>query len=477
MIIGGEKMEIHVVKRGETLWGIVQGYGVDINQVILVNQLDNPDVLVVGQSLVIPNPSQEYVVTPGDNLWAIAQMYGVSVTELAQANNITDPSLIYVGALLQIPYTFHVVQVGEFLWGIAQQYGVPVNQIIDANNMISPSYIYPGQRLRIPITNRPIIDVNAYTTQLNEQGRREVLALGSNLTYLAPFMYSVQADGTITELQESQVLEAARATNTAPLLVLTNFTNNEFNSDLAATILRNPELQETLITNILEVIRAKGYRGINIDFEYVYREDRENYNAFLRRFVARFHPEGLLVSTALAPKDSADQEGLLYEAHDYEAHGNIVDFVILMTYEWGWAGGEPWAIAPINEVREVLDYAVTVIPSEKILMGVPLYGRDWEIPWQEGTFANTISPKEAVHLAARYNVPIQYNETYQSPFFTYVDENGQRHEVWFEDARSMQAKYDTVKDYNLRGISYWVLGNPFPENWAVLGDMFTIRKY
>ncbi len=177
----------------------------------------------------------------------------------------------------------------------------------------------------------------------------------------------------------------------------------------------------------------------------------------MRRVVSRLHPEGFLVSTSLAPKESAVQQGLLYEAHDYAAHGDIVDFVMLMTYEWGWAGGRPWAIAPINEVRDVLDYAVTVIPREKILMGMPLYGRDWNIPWVESTTARTISPKEAVQLAAKYGVSIQYDETYQSPFFRYMDENGQEHEVWFEDARSVQAKYDTVKEYGLRGvfIGYW----------------------
>lgn len=470
-------MEIHVVQRGETLWRIAQRYGgIDINQIILANQLENPDVLVVGQSLVIPNPVQEYVVTPGDTLWEIAQRYGVTIDELAEANNITDPSLLFVGEMLEIPYITYVVQVGEMLWGIAQQYGVSINQIIDANNGTNPSSVYPGQRIRIPLKDKPVIGVNAFITQMNEQARHEVLALGNNFTYLSPFSYQVLADGTISELHEEKILEAAEATNVAPLLVLTNFSEEGFSSDLAATILRNPELQEILITNILETIRAKGYDGINIDFEYVYPEDRENYNDFLRRLVARFHPNGLIVSTCLAPKYSADQQGLLYEAHDYEAHGNIVDFVVLMTYEWGWAGGRPRAISPISEIREVLDYAVTVIPRDKITMGVSLYGRDWEIPWQEGTIARTISPKEAVHLAAKYGVAIQYNTTYESPFFRYVDESGQEHEVWFEDARSMKAKYETVKEYGLRGVSYWVLGNPFPENWAVLGDNFRIRK-
>ncbi|MFC4559554.1 LysM peptidoglycan-binding domain-containing protein [Virgibacillus kekensis] len=469
-------MKIHVVQQGDTLWRIAQNYGSDINQIILLNQLDNPDALVIGQSLVIPETGREHVIQPGDTLWQLAQQYGVSVEELAAVNNITNPSLLFIGQLLQLPYFLYVVQPGDTVWAIAQRNGVAIDAIVQANQLTDPGRILPGQTLRIPVPEKPVTEVNAYITELGQEGRFEILSLGRYLTYVSPFTYSIQADGTLTELEEQPVLAAARATNTAPLMVITNFIESNFNSDLVATLLRNPDLQETMITNMLEILRAKNYAGVNFDFEYIYPEDRENYNAFLRRVVARLHPEGFVVSTALAPKDSADQPGLLYEAHDYAAHGEIVDFVVVMTYEWGWAGGEPLAIAPINEVREVLDYAVTAIPPEKILMGVPLYGRDWRIPWIEGTFARTVSPKEAVQLARRYGVPIQYNETYESPFFRYVDENGQEHEVWFEDARSVQAKYQTVKDYGLRGVSYWVLGIPFPENWAVLQDNFRIRK-
>ncbi|MTW86939.1 LysM peptidoglycan-binding domain-containing protein [Virgibacillus dakarensis] len=469
-------MQIHVVKQGETLWGIAQSYDANIYQIVLVNQLDNPNVLVVGQTLVVPIPYREYVVQPGDQLWSIADRRGVTVQELAAVNNITNPLLIYVGEMLVLPYFSYTIQAGDTLWSIARKYGVTVNQITQANNITPTSVLHPGQTLRIPHSNRPVTEINAYITQINEQGRAEVLALGRNFTYLSPFMYSMREDGTITQMQEGALLEAARVHGVSPLLVLTNFSGGNFDSDLAATILRNPDLQERIIANLLETIRAKGYAGVNFDFEYVYPEDRENYNAFLRRVVTRLRPEGLLVSTAVAPKISADQPGLLYEAHDYAAHGEIVDFVIIMTYEWGWAGGRPLAIAPINRVREVLDFAVTVIPRNKIMMGIPLYGRDWKIPWQEGTIARTISPKEAVQMAANYGASIQYNTTYQSPFFRYTDETGQQHEVWFEDARSVQAKYDVLKEYGLRGASYWVLGNPFPQNWAVLGDNFRVRK-
>jgi len=469
-------MEIHVIRTNDTLWNIARQYGADIEQIILLNDLQDPNTLVVGQAIVIPDPLREYVVKPGDVLWQIAARYSVSVQDLSAYNQITNPSLIFPGQLLFMPYVLYPVQQGDNLWSIAQRYGVTIQEIAQMNQLTNVSFIYIGQLLRIPNRAKPSTEVNAYTTEIDEAGRLEVLQLGRYFTYLSPFMYSMREDGTITDLQEEGLIEAAQLNEVLPLLVLTNFRNSEFDSDLAASVLRNPEVQETLITNLLAEMKTKGYSGLNIDFEYIYPEDRENYNNFLRRVVQRLHPEGFSVSTAVAPKERADQEGLLYEAHDYRAHGEIVDFVVLMTYEWGWAGGRPWAIAPINKVRDVLDYAVTEIPPEKILMGVPLYGRDWRIPWEEGTFARTVSPKEAVDLAARYGVAIKYDETYQSPFFQYTDENGQRHEVWFEDARSMQVKYDTVKQYGLRGISYWVLGNPFPQNWPVLQNNFFISK-
>ncbi|RLL41985.1 LysM peptidoglycan-binding domain-containing protein [Oceanobacillus piezotolerans] len=468
-------MRIHVVQRGESLWGISQQYNIPINQIILINEIDNPDILVIGQALVIPDLMREYVIQPGDKLESIASRYGVTVRELAAANQIMNPSLIYAGQMLVLPYFPHVVRQGESLWSIASSYGIPLTQLLQATSILNPSLIYAGQTIRIP-NIRPSIEVNAYATEFDEAGRQEVLRLGRNFTYLSSFMYSIREDGSLTELQDKPVLDAARLNGVAPLLTLTNFRNSEFNSDLAATILRSASIQETLIANVIQEIRDKKAGGINIDFEYVYPEDRENYNAFLRRMVESLHPLGYLVSTAVAPKTSADQKGILYEAHDYKAHGEIVDFVVVMTYEWGWAGGRPWAIAPINEVRKVLDYAVTEIHRDKIMMGIPLYGRDWKIPWQQGTFARTVSPKEAVQLAARYGASIQYNQTYQSPFFRYVDESDQEHEVWFEDARSIQAKYETVKEYGLRGVGYWVLGSPFPQNWPVLQSNFIIQK-
>lgn len=375
----------------------------------------------------------------------------------------------------------HVVKQGDSLWTIAHQYGISTNQIATANQLENPNALVVGQSLVIPTVSRstapkPVIDVNAYTINTGETGAREIQEVGQYLTYWMPFVYSVKEDGTLTTLDDTEMLKSAAAERIVPVMAITNFSATETGSDLAHTILSSPELQEKVITNVLAVMKEKGYQGLNIDFENVYPRDREHYNQFLQLAVDRLHPQGYSVSSALAPKTSSEQKGLLFEAHDYEAHGRIVDFVVLMTYEWGYRKGPAQAISPINEIKRVLDYAVTVIPRDKILFGFQIYARDWLLPFVEGQEAETFSSQEAVRRAIEHQVAIQYDTKAQAPFFRYTDEQGRTHEVWFEDARSAQAKFDMVKQYKLRGISYWVLGYPFPQNWLLLGDNFTIRK-
>ncbi len=420
-----------------------------------------------------------HIVRQGESLWGISQLYGVNYTQIAQVNDIPDPNRLVVGQALVIPVQglTHTVQPGESLYQIANRYGTTVQAIIQANQITNLAMIFPGTVLTIPQRFRPEIEVNAYTAIMEERGANIVREVGDDLTYLSPFSYQVQPDGTLLPLNDTAVLEAARSERVAPLLVITNFLEGRFSSDIAHTILADPALQDRLITNVLSILGQKGYYGLNIDFEYVFPEDRELYNSFLRRVVSRLHPAGYLVSSALAPKTSADQPGLLYEAHDYRAHGEILDFVVLMTYEWGWSGGPPMAVSPIDQVRAVLNYAVSEIPPDKILMGMALYGYDWTLPYVAGgQWARAVSPQQAIDLALRYHATIQYHTQSQAPYFYYYDDQQRQHVVWFEDARSVQAKFNLVKEYGLRGISYWVLGNEFPQNWLVLSDNFRIRQ-
>ena len=178
---------------------------------------------------------------------------------------------------------------------------------------------------------------------------------------------------------------------------------------------------------------------------------------------------------ALAPKTYAQQPGVLYEGHDYAALGEAADAVLLMTYEWGYTYGPPMAVAPLPQVRQVLQYALTVIPPEKIFLGVPTYGYDWPLPYERGvTRAESLSPEQALALARDFGAAIRYDETAQAPFFRYFAADGREHEVWFEDARSAQAKLSLAAENGLQGLGLWNLMRQFPQFYLVLNAQYNI---
>lgn len=200
------------------------------------------------------------------------------------------------------------------------------------------------------------------------------------------------------------------------------------------------------------------------------RENREGYTEFVRNLRNAMNEAGYTVSAALAPKISAEQRGILYEGMDYRMLGEAADEVFLMTYEWGYTYGPPMAVAPVNKVREVLDYAVAEIAREKIMMGIPNYGYDWPLPFEQGvTKAKTIGNVEAVRIASQNGAEIAFDETAQSPFFRYWTE-GKQHEVWFEDVRSIRAKGKMAEEYGLRGFGYWNLMRMFRANWMLISS-------
>lgn len=133
------------------------------------------------------------------------------------------------------------------------------------------------------------------------------------------------------------------------------------------------------------------------------------------------------------------------------------------------------AVAPLPNVRRVVEYALTEIPAEKLWLGIPNYGYDWPLPFRQGvTKATSISNQYALQLALRYGVEILFDDTAQTPWFRYTDEQGVEHEVWFEDARSIYAKLNLISEYRLSGAGYWNMMRPFTQNWQVLASLYQI---
>ncbi|WP_080871850.1 LysM peptidoglycan-binding domain-containing protein [Oceanobacillus timonensis] len=426
---------------------------------------------------------QIYVVKQGDTIEQIADTYGSSVQDIVNANELDAPNQLVIGQALVIPIVgqFYFVQAGDTLSSVAAQFNLSTDELAAINGLNANQMIYPGLRLYIPPAQKEPITANAYVEPMGEEVSQTLETAVSTyspfLTYLSLFSYRVNRDGTLTAPPAGNLISSAKENNASIAMVITNLEEGSFSSEVGHIILTVQAVQNQLLDEIVNIATEQGFRDVHFDFEFLLPEDREAYNTFLRTAKERFTQAGLQISTALAPKTSAEQTGQWYEAHDYRTHGEIVDFVVLMTYEWGYSYGPPMAVSPLNAVRDVVEYAVSEIPSEKILLGQNLYGYDWTLPFVEGGEAATaVSPLHAVEIAWENNAAIQFDNTAQAPYFMYVDASGQEHEVWFEDARSIQAKFDLIREFQLLGITYWKLGLAFPQNWLLLNNEFEIRK-
>lgn len=371
-----------------------------------------------------------YTVKPGDTLFDIAQKNGVTISALVAANQLSDPYKLPVGLALVIP-----------------------GQSIRERSIVVNGYAFPG------ISDIALLGALQY------------------LTYLSVFSAKPRIDGTITELNDTALIRKCYVNGVAPVLTLTNQRESGgFSGDIAHAVIADEEVKTKLIQNVMEYLDRRNYFGLNIDFEYVREEDRTLYTQFLLDFAAALRRVGYSLSVALAPKISQEQSGLLYTAHDYGAVGSIADKVIIMTYEWGYTYGEPMAVAPIDKVRQVLDYAVMEMPPEKILMGMANYGYSWTLPYKKGTAARPLSLSEIPQTAYSQYADIRFDDTAQSPFFRYYDSAGTEHIAWFEDPRSIEAKMKLVSEYGLGGVSYWNINTLYRPNWAVLSGMYGIEK-
>ena len=370
----------------------------------------------------------------------------------------------------------YIVKSGDNIDSIASRFGVPADRVIYVNQLEYPYRLVVGQALLITIetiiSGRNIIS-NGFAYPFISPW-----VLGQTLPFLdelSVFSYGFTTEGELVlpALPTEWMINDALSEGTKPVLTLTPFgPDGQFNNYLIHRVLSDTTARNRLIRNLYETVLNQGYQGVNIDFEFILAEDRDLFTEFVRDVTYAVNELGYEVTVDLAPKTSADQPGVLYEGKDYPALGAAADRVLVMTYEWGYTYGPAMAVAPIDKVREVIDYAVTEIPREKINMGVPNYGYDWKLPYVRGeSKAVTIGNIEAIQIALRNDSQIFYDETAQSPYFSYVAD-GITHEVWFEDARSMLAKYRLVREYGLHGIGCWQIMQLFRNMWIVAqGDI------
>ncbi|WP_243129224.1 glycosyl hydrolase family 18 protein [Hathewaya massiliensis] len=298
-------------------------------------------------------------------------------------------------------------------------------------------------------------DSSSYNSMVNNR---------SNIDQIATHNYITDGKGNITGLMPTNQLTYANKNGIETLAMVAN----NFDGNIAKTLLESPSNVKNLINNILVQMKTNGYKGVNIDLEGIYSYNRNQYTEFIKQLYNTLKPQGFTVTLSVPAKINDNPANTWCAAYDYAKLGNYADKIILMTYDEHYPGGEPGAVASINWVENVIKYAVSVIPKEKILLGTAAYGYDWS---SNGTKAYGI--QGVYNLATKYGATILWDKLSQTPYFNYKDASGISHTVWFENENSLKYKLDLVNKYDLNGIGIWRLGLENAPYWTSIKEKFS----
>ena len=430
-------MIIYTVKRGDTLYGIAKRFGTSVVRLAEDNGLENKNMLNVGQSLVILEPKTVYEVKEGENLYSVAQSLGVSVGDLWRNNP-------FLGGGTDL-------RTGESLTV------VPELPIYDREISVN-TYVYPSVDLAVLRTILPY------------------------LTYLTVVGYGVEEDGSlIVPPNDGEIVELARAYGVAPIVQIAGAGEDGVPSGaLSAHVLENDRAAATLLSEIESLLSEKRYRGVEVAFDGLPASLAKGYVAWVDALRARLGGSGRGVHVTLNPRTSDGEVDWYGGVQDVVSLGDASDLATLSAFGWGYANGEPMAISPLPKVRDAILYATERMPSERILLGISQYGYDWGLPFVAGEDrGRAIAYADALRLSNEGRASIGYDTESEAPFVRrFVRENGRPREymAYFEDARSIAARFRLINEYGLGGITLWNGMQYFPQFWRVLSRSFTVRK-
>ncbi|HHV13157.1 MAG TPA: LysM peptidoglycan-binding domain-containing protein [Clostridiales bacterium] len=423
-------MDIHIFKRGENLADIARQYNIPLKRLEMDNDLVANTIPTEGQALIIIPPERTYTVKEGDTLESIAE-----------ANQI------------------------------------PLIQLLRNNpDIFDSGYLYEGEELVISYAVRDRINVMGYTSAfVQEDILRKTLP---SLTYLTILNYRVDPSGNIQDIYDAEIIRMALEYNVAPIMFLSSMTDSGRGSYAAThSILNDPEIQDRLINNMLRIMEDKGYLGVNLAFIQIMQQDLALYADFVARVTQRLNGEGYIVFVTLSPNTLKYQAGYAYFEPYFEEIGRAANYVILITYLWQEGNLETLYQTTAYYLKEYLDFVVTQIPPEKIMLGLTRIAYDWELPYIEGeTIGAALSNSSAIDLAEQLGAVIGFDEITQTPYF-YYNAAGAEHYVWFKDARSVQAILDLVKEYGLYGIAVWNIMYYYSQTWLSINSEYIVNTY
>ncbi|MBT2678002.1 LysM peptidoglycan-binding domain-containing protein [Bacillus sp. ISL-35] len=417
-----------------------------------------------------------HIVKPGENLWSISKLYGVTIQNIVEVNGLPSANVIVPGLNLYIPdrqpiIRFYKIKAGDTLWKLSLQFQTSINIILNANPGLDPNRLYIGQNINIPSPFKPQFSTLGFIVPGSSPTFLTDLAeIAPRLTYLAVAAFSFTQEGyAYVAGDDLPIVIKSNELNIIPLLMVQNTTAAGFSKELAGRVLSTPAYRRNLVASLVNLALQRGYRGISIDLEFIPPPQREDFNTFLRELKTAMG--SLILHVNVHAKSEDIPSNPIIGAYDYKTIGEIADIVAVMTIDYGYPGGPPDPVSPLWWIALVVRYSLTLIPREKLQIGLPLYGHDKIVSTSQ---YRALSVLDAQNLAISIGSVIQFDTAAQSPWYRYW-KGTEEHIVWFEDIRSYIEKYRLIDLYGLNGTTYWQLSFRSPQNWAYLDKVDIVK--
>lgn len=423
-------MEIYVVQMGDTINSIADRFGIDVGRLIYDNNLHSPVQLVQGQALVIAYPKQSHLVAQDDTLQSIAATYNVSIIQLLRNN----------------PFLF------------------------------DRDFLYPGETLVISYYTDGSITTNGYTFPFID--RDTLIKTLPNLTYLSIFNYRILENYDIFTYDENdtELIKLSKEYSVVPLLLISVLTlHGEPDINTAYRIILDEDGQLQIIEKLIEIMKAKGYGGMNIVFDFLNNSNQLLFINYIKRISERLLKENLLLFVTINYYDEQVIEDI-----DYSQFSRYVDELTFLQLKWGREQGPPGPVSNINDIKAFINKILSYISPEYISIGNPIIGYDWQLPYvPQITSVMALSLNSVYELAYEKNVIIQFDEASQTPYFTYYEETltfPTMNIVWFVDARSINALLQYIKEVGIQGSGIWNIMVFNPQLWLLFTSQFDLIK-
>lgn len=290
-----------------------------------------------------------------------------------------------------------------------------------------------------------------------------------SLDMVSPSYFDVNTDGSLqlTDSLDENFVAAMHAQG----IKVVPFLSNHWDRNVGIAAMNN---KEALVKQIARAIETYNLDGVNVDIENITEKQRDAFTKFVQMLRAAI-PAHKEVSVAVAANPEGWDAGW-YGAFDYAALGKASDYLMLMTYDESYEGGDPGPVASLPFVEKSIQEALKVVPSNKLVVGIPFYGRYWK---SDGTMKGLgIQNTVVEQLVQRYGGKTVYDEASQAPRASFVIPAGNpgtsvhgikltsgSYTVWYENDRSIQAKLSLVQKYNLKGAGNWSLNEEADSTW------------